>query len=197
MSLETEISSDPRLRRDAFQLDQFVVDEPRRVVLVVKEREGVLLLDRFFLVTSISRFQMNGDALLEDYRQRDKAEGHVGELMDVPAPPQSSTNRPKTHLRGKTPKPAVDAFACIEVRLLIAMLVYQTMHAARRAVVRATGSEWSLRRLRACVLRGGGPHHLGPPHVADPRRSLGAILGVPLAADPDPARCESMNPRER
>ena len=29
-------------------------DKPRRVVLVVKEREGDLLLDRFFLVTSLS-----------------------------------------------------------------------------------------------------------------------------------------------
>ena len=79
-------------------------DEPRRVVLVVKEREGDLLLDRFFLVTSISRFQMKGQALLDHYRQRGKAEGHMGELMDVLSPALSSTNRAKTHLRGKKPK---------------------------------------------------------------------------------------------
>ena len=35
-------------------------DEPCRVVLVVEERPDDLLLDRFFLVTSIPRFQMNG-----------------------------------------------------------------------------------------------------------------------------------------
>lgn len=89
---------------------------------MVKEREDDLLLDRFFLVTSISRFQMDGQALLDHYRQRGKAEGHMGELMDVLSPALSSTNRAKTHLRGKKPKsvtPAVDAFACNEVRLLI------------------------------------------------------------------------------
>ena len=31
-------------------------DKPRRVLLVVKERPNDLLFDRFFLVTSISRF---------------------------------------------------------------------------------------------------------------------------------------------
>ena len=51
--------------------------------------------------------------------------------------------------------PAVDAFACNEVRLLIAMLAYQVMHVARRAMARGTGSPWSLRRLRERVLRGG------------------------------------------
>jgi hypothetical protein len=151
--------TEPRMWTHELEHQASTWDEPRRVVLVVKEREGDLLLDRFFLVTSISRFQMNGDALLEQYRQRGKAEGHMGELMDVLAPALSSTNRPKTHLRGKTPKtaaPAVDAFACNEVRLLISMLAYQTMHVARRAMARATGSPWSLRRLRERVLRGGG-----------------------------------------
>ena len=133
-------------------------DEARRVVLVVKERPDDLLLDRFFLVTSISRFQMNGQALLDYYRQRGKAEGHMGELMDVLDPALSSTNRPKSHVRGKKPKTAaeaVDAFACNEVRLLISMLAYEVMHVARRAMARATGSACSLRRLRERVLRGG------------------------------------------
>ena len=149
---------EPRLWTHDLEHQASTWDEPRRVVLVVKERPDDLLLDRFFLVTSISRFQMNGQALLEHYRQRGKAEGHMGELMDVLAPALSSTNRPKTHLRGKKPKteaPAVDAFACNEVRLLIAMLAYQVMHVARRAMARATGSAWSLRRLRERVLRAG------------------------------------------
>lgn len=151
--------TEPRMWTHELEYQASTWDEPRRVVLVVKERPDDLLLDRFFLVTSISRFQMNGQALLEHYRQRGKAEGHMGELMDVLAPTLSSTNRPKTHLRGRKPKtaaPAVDAFACNEVRLLIAMLAYQVMHVARRAMARATGSAWSLRRLRERVLRGGG-----------------------------------------
>jgi hypothetical protein len=150
--------TEPRLWTHELEYQAQGWDEPRRVVLVVKEREGDLLLDRFFLVTSISRFQMSGQALLDHYRQRGKAEGHMGELMDVLSPTLSSTNRAKTHLRGKKPKsvtPAVDAFACNEVRLLIAMLAYQIMHVARRAMARATKTPWSLRRLRERVLRSG------------------------------------------
>ncbi len=74
------------------------------------------------------------------------------------APALSSTNRAKSHGRGKKLKstaPAVDAFACNEVRLLIACLVCQVMHIARRAMEKATGTGWSLRRLRERVLRAG------------------------------------------
>ena len=63
-----------------------------------------------------------------------------------------------SELRGKAPKsrtPAIDAFACNEVRLLIACLAYQAMHIARRAMEKATGTGWSLRRLRERVLRAG------------------------------------------
>jgi hypothetical protein len=42
------------------------------------------------------------------------------------------------------------------VRLLIACLAYQVMHSARRAMATATGTGWSLRRLRERVLRAGG-----------------------------------------
>jgi len=41
------------------------------------------------------------------------------------------------------------------VRLLISILAYQLMHIARRAMARATGTGWSLRRLRERVLRAG------------------------------------------
>jgi hypothetical protein len=61
------------------------------------------------------------------------AEGHMGELKDVLAPALSSANRPKSHWRGRAPQsatPAVDAFACNEVRLLIALLAYEVMHIA-------------------------------------------------------------------
>ena len=149
---------EPRMWTHELDYQAGTWDEPRRVVLVVKERPDDLLLDRFFLVTSISRFQMDGQALLDHYRQRGKAEGHMGELMDVLDPALSSTNRAKSHVRGKKPKkatPAVDAFACNEVRLLIAMLAYQVMHVARRAMTRTTKTPWSLRRLRERVLRAG------------------------------------------
>jgi hypothetical protein len=133
-------------------------DRPRRVILVVKEREGDLLLDRFFLVTSLPWTAKLRHEVLAHYRERGKAEGHMGELKDVLAPALSSTNRTKSHWRGKKPKsktPAVDAFACNEVRLLIACLAYQVMHIARRAMAKATGTGWSLRRLRERVLRAG------------------------------------------
>jgi len=133
-------------------------DRQRRIVLVVQERPDDLLIDRFFLVTSLEPEQMSRREVLEHYRERGTAEGHMGELKDVLAPALSSTNRPKSHWRGRktrTATPAVDAFACNEVRLLIALLAYQVMHIARRAMAHATGTGWSLRRLRERVLRAG------------------------------------------
>jgi hypothetical protein len=132
--------------------------KPRRVILVVKERADDLLLDRFFLVTSLGWTAKTRGEVLAHYRERGKAEGHMGELKDVLAPALSSTNRAKSHWRGKkltSKTPAVDAFACNEVRLLIACLAYQVMHIARRAMAKATGTGWSLRRLRERVLRAG------------------------------------------
>ena len=41
------------------------------------------------------------------------------------------------------------------MRLLIACLAYEVMHIARRAMAKATGTGWSLRRLRERVLRAG------------------------------------------
>jgi hypothetical protein len=118
-------------------------DKPRRVILVVKEREGDLPLDRFFLVPSLLWTEKLCHEVLAHYRERGKAEGHMGELKDVLAPALSSTNRAKSHLRGKAPKsrsPAIEAFACNEARPLIACLAYRPMHIARRAMEKATGT---------------------------------------------------------
>jgi hypothetical protein len=148
----------PRIWTHALQYQAESWDKPRRVVLVVKERPDDLLLDRFFLVTSLTPQQMSHNLVLEHYRERGKAEGHMGELKDVLAPALSSANRPKTHVRGQTPRSAakgVDAFACNEVRLLLSLMAYQVMHIARRTMARATGTGWSLRRLRERVLRAG------------------------------------------
>jgi len=148
----------PRMWTHGLQYQADSWDKPRRVILVVKERPDDLLLDRFFLVTSLTWRQMVKSEVLAHYRERGKAEGHMGELKDVLAPALSSSNRPKTHIRGHKPKsaaPAVDAYACNEVRLLISLMAYQLMHVARRAMARATGTGWSLRRLRERVLRAG------------------------------------------
>ena len=61
-------------------------DRPRRVILVVKAREGDLLVDRFFLVTSLSWTKLLRHEVPAHYRERGKAEGHMGELKDVLAP---------------------------------------------------------------------------------------------------------------
>ena len=128
------------------------------MILVVREGEGELLLDRFFLVTSLDWTKKTRRKVLAHYRERGKAEGHMGEWKDVLAPALSQNNRAKSHLRSKAPKSrtlAIDAFARNELRLLIACLAYQVMHIARRAMEQAAGTGWSPRRLRERVLRAG------------------------------------------
>jgi Transposase DDE domain group 1 len=131
----------------------------RRAVLVVLERPGELLLDHFWLLTSISAAAVPAEALLAHYRQRGTAEGHFGELMDVPAPALSSTQRTRRHYRGN-PLPAlptsIDVAARNEMLLLLHLMAYETMHAGRRMMEIATGTGWSLRRFRERVLRVGG-----------------------------------------
>lgn len=149
---------EPRLWTHVLQYRAESWEKARRVILVVKERPDELLLDRFFLVTALSWRQMASCEVLDHYRARGKAEAHMGELKDALDPALSSTNRPKTYVRGRKPRsaaPAIDAFACNEVRMLISMMAYQLMHIARRAMARATGTGWSLRRLRERVLRAG------------------------------------------
>ena len=102
---------------------------PRRVVLVVLERENELFLHHFWLITSWTAEQMSDEQLLELYRQRGTAEGHMGELMSVLDPALSSSPRPKGHYRGTVPEkrfPSGDSFAQNEVRLLLNILAYAT-----------------------------------------------------------------------
>jgi len=129
---------------------------PRRVVLVVLEREEELFLQRFWLITNWSRQEMDAPALLEEYRQRGKAEGHQGELMSVLAPLLSSTERPKSAYAGHrvtTECPSVDAFAVNEVRLLLNALAYNVMHTARLLTEEATGEGWGLAHFRERLLK--------------------------------------------
>ena len=128
----------------------------RRVVQVLVEEPGELFPRSFWLLTSLSADQVTGEELLAMYRQRGKAEGHMGELMSVVNPALSSSPRPKRHYRGRpveNPGPGSDAFACNEARLLLAVFGYQIMHAQRAVLERATGTGWSLRRLLERVLR--------------------------------------------
>ena len=100
--------------------------------------------------------EISGEALLALYRRRGKAEGHLGELMSVVSPALSSAPRPKSHYRGRgiaKPGRGVEAFACNQVRLLLAGFGYQIMHVQRAVLERMTGTGWSLRRLAERVLR--------------------------------------------
>lgn len=127
-------------------------------MLVIQERPGDLLFDRFFLLTSLSWAKMPGIRLLEHYRRRGKAEGHMGELKDVLDPALSSTNRPKSTCRGRRPNkmtPGIDAFGCNEVRWLVSLMAYELMHIARRILEEKTRTGWSLCRMRERVLRDG------------------------------------------
>ncbi|MBI3184063.1 MAG: transposase [Myxococcales bacterium] len=128
----------------------------RRVVLVVLEREEELFLHHFWLITNWLPSQMTGAALLEMYRQRGTAEGHMGELMSVLQPALSSSPRPKSHYRGEEPEtrfPSGDSFEQNEVLLLLNVLAYQVVHAARVMLETATGDGWSMKRFRERVLR--------------------------------------------
>ena len=76
--------------------------------------------------------------------------------MSVVAPALSSTSRRKSHYRGREIRKrekGVDAFACNQVRLLLAGFGYQIMHVQRAVLERVTGTGWSLRRLAERVLR--------------------------------------------
>jgi hypothetical protein len=128
----------------------------RRVVLVVQERPDELLLHHFWLLTSWTQEQMDAEALLELYRERGTAEGHQGELMSVLEPALSSSPRQKSHYRGRPPKkvsPPADSFAHNEVLLLLNMLSYNVLHAARVLAESGTRAGLSLKRLRERVLR--------------------------------------------
>ncbi|HEX5852924.1 MAG TPA: IS1380 family transposase [Solirubrobacteraceae bacterium] len=131
----------------------------RRVVLVVLERPEELFLHHFWLITNWTHEQIDGEALLDRYRQRGTAEGHMGELMDVLAPALSSAPRQKSHYRGAEPSERFapgDSFAQNEVLLLFNVLAYGIAHATRVLMETATGEGWSLRRVRERVLRVAG-----------------------------------------
>jgi len=112
----------------------------------------------------------------------------------------SSTNRAKSHWHGRTLTskiPAMDAFACNEVRLPVSCLAYEVTHIARRAMAAATGTGWSLRRLRERVLRtGAAAADPGSADDAGPLLGRGALLVGAPARDPGAAPGRPITPAE-
>jgi hypothetical protein len=128
----------------------------RRVVLVVLERPGELFLDYFWLITNWTEEQLDGDELLDKYRERGTAEGHLGEFKNALAPALSSSQRTKSHYRGKKPSKqydSSDAFNSNEAILLMNALAYNLLHAVRTLLERATGNGWSLKKVRERALK--------------------------------------------
>jgi hypothetical protein len=81
----------------------------RRVVLVLVERpHDLFAIDSFFLVTSWSPSEKRAATLLSLYRQRGTMEKHLGCLLSAIDPRLSSTNRPKSHVRGQLPAKRAD-----------------------------------------------------------------------------------------
>ena len=125
--------------------------QSRRVVLVVKEIPGELLLDYFWLVTSWDTTEKSGEDLLSHYRQRGTAEGIFGELMDAIQPSLSSNKRPKSHYRNNLipeNKGKNLSFWVNEVRFILAALAYNLAHAVRSVIEESTGSGMSIKRVQ-------------------------------------------------
>lgn len=132
---------------------------PRRVVLVVLEREGEqahLFLDHFFLVTNATAEEEPADTLLAHYRQRGSAEKDFGEWQAALGPHLSSTPRPKRHYRRRPVRAAYappDSFRMNEVRLLLSLLAANLLRSASRLLARTRKQAFSCERFRQLVLK--------------------------------------------
>ena len=130
----------------------------------------------------------------------DRAERFLCELMSVVNPALSSSPRPKRHYRGRAvekPGPGIDAFACNEARLLLAVFGYQIMHAQRAVLERATGTGWSLRRLLERVLRAPARFTVSGRRIAMIASAALAALASPGPPAPAPARTRGVAFRDR
>jgi len=139
----------------------------RRVVLVVLERpeeevaeDGTvqqhLFLDHFFLLTNVPAEAMSGEALLERYRKRGRAEKDFGDWKQALQTHLSSSPRPKTHYRGRRvrdPGPPRDSFAVNEVWLLLNLYAANLLDLGRSLLRRATGQQVSREHFRQWLLK--------------------------------------------
>lgn len=152
--------------------------ESRRVVLVVKPPpEGELFSEHFFLLTNWSAEQKSPEDLLEIYRQRGTAEGHFGDFKNALGPALSSTQRRKSHYRGRAPEKrtaSVDPFAINETRLLLNALAFQLMHTLRSLLARETKQGRRLVTVRDQLLK-------APARVIKHARQLTVVLSKSAA----------------
>lgn len=150
--------AEPREWLHDLELQPPAWSKARRTLLAVQERADELYLHHFWLVTSLGPGRPEVDEMLERYRRRGTAEGHLGELSDVLAPRLSSALRGPYSFRPSDligPIRAEDwpDFAANEATLLLHALAYNAMHALRTLLpAQPTGEGWSLRRLRERVL---------------------------------------------
>ena len=140
-----------------YQADRW--EHARRVVLVVVERPGELFVDHFWLITNLRADRYSGARLLGLYRMRGtgrgahgRADGRAGAGVVVGAPARRATTGAaawrltagrRNQGCGRTTR------RCS----LLNLLAYEVLHAGRCVMQRATGTGWSLRRLRERVLR--------------------------------------------
>jgi hypothetical protein len=134
----------------------------RRVVLVVVDEPDELLLRHFWIVTNWRADRVPGEQVLERYRRRGTAEGHLGEFKDVIGLKLSSAPRGqrsedwRSQIIGPV-RPCDDPFFHANDALLqLCAIAYNAMHMLRRVLYLALPVEehgWSLRRVRERILR--------------------------------------------
>ena len=112
--------------------------QPRRIILVVTEQTDGDQPRAFYLVTSIAKEAMSAEEILQLYRERGTAEGHMGEVKAFLAPALSSSPRPKSQYAGAPvyravdPPTAIDPFARNEAVLKLNLIAYQLLHVGKR-----------------------------------------------------------------
>ena len=172
----------------------------RRVVQVLVEEPGELFPRTFWLLTSLPARQVTGEELLAMYRQRGKAEGHMGELMSVVNPALSSSPRPKRQL----PRPAGREAGTRRRRLRLqrdapASRRLRLPDHARPARHPRTRDRHRVEPEAAAgpgAARPGPLHRLRPPDHHDRERGL-AALASPGPPAPAPARTRGVAFRDR
>lgn len=126
-------------------------ETPRRVILVVKEKEQKKPEDKpfdtFFLVTNLARRHYPPHQVLALYRRRGKAEAHMGELKSALNVHLSSTDRGTLTVQ--------EVMARNQVHLLLNLMAYQILHGLRGLMERRTGHGMRLVTLREQVLKVG------------------------------------------
>lgn len=157
----------------------------RRIVLVVQEEPGKLLLDYFLLVTNYAMTELPGAEVLAYYRQRGTMEADIGQLKTTLRPSLSSSDRsPKAVQAARGPEERFaaeqkEAFSN-EATLLLFLLAYNMMTIGARLMsktspaidhsqsghtpcggakedgAKADGWGWSLGRFREQVLKCAG-----------------------------------------